>query len=37
MLEELNEILYFEGDEAVEWFLDFCSEWEEICSDEWIQ
>lgn len=37
MLEEINEILYLEGEEGVQAFLDFTEEWQEICADEWIQ
>lgn len=37
MLEEIDEILYYEGEEGVQWFLDFSDEWEEICADEWAQ
>lgn len=27
MLEEIDEILYYEGEEGVQWFLDFSDEW----------
>ena len=37
MLEEINEILYFEVEEGVQEFLSFIDEWQEICADEWIQ
>lgn len=34
MLEEINEILYFEGEEGVQWFLDFSEEWQQICAND---